>query len=372
MPHRASSLAHALLRPAALFAFSAATASGAAQDASTAPLGFVNVDTATVSGALEITGGRAVVRGGGIIVARDRTAELLLNRGGEVNVCATSSLHITAGTSVMGVPPLLLALDRGALEIRMRSTPQDVVITPDLRFSMTAPGPLDLHMRVTPNGDTCVDNKGLQAPVLEIVNQFGDERYQLRAGQHVLFEHGSLREVVDHESSACGCPPPMPAVSVADSGVASSHPAAPGAAVADANAAAEHPFPAAQSEGLAPDPAPANAPARQPPGASHAQVAATMAYGDPSTADGTGPPPASPEVPGTTTSTAASSPTRTPTTHSTPPAATGGTAAQAALAPTTSTPSAAHAQAAAAPAPPGATSIGHRLARFFRRIFGSG
>ena len=109
----------------------------------------------------------------------------------------------------------MLALDRGAIEVEMGATTRDVVTTPDLRFTMGGDGPLDLQLRVTRNGDTCVENRGAKAPVLNIVDQFGEASYQLRAGQHVLFEHGSLKEVVDHESSACGCPP-EPTMTVAD------------------------------------------------------------------------------------------------------------------------------------------------------------
>ena len=43
--------------------------------------------------------------------------------------------------------------------------------------------------------------------------------YELAPDQHVLFEHGSLREVVDHETSPCGCPEPK-GMSVADALVA--------------------------------------------------------------------------------------------------------------------------------------------------------
>ena len=68
-------------------------------------------------------------------------------------------------------------------------------------------GRLIFELRVTRNGDTCVDNRGAKAPMLSVADQFGEATYELRAGQHVLFEHGSLKEVVDHESSPCGCPP---------------------------------------------------------------------------------------------------------------------------------------------------------------------
>jgi hypothetical protein len=54
--------------------------------------------------------------------------------------------------------------------------------------------------------------------------------YRVQPGQRVMFQHGSLREVVDQEKEPCGCPPP---------------------------AATGNEFPLAQSEGLAPLPAPA-------------------------------------------------------------------------------------------------------------------
>jgi len=237
------------------------------------PIGTVGVQDATVAGALEVTNGRAVLIGSTTVTARDHTAEVTLNRGGTVRVCATSGLHITAGKGTTPAP-LMLALDRGAIEVQMTATPNDVVMTPDLRFSMRNEGPLDLQIRVTKNGDTCVENRGAKAPSLGVADQFGESTYELRAGQHVLFEHGSLKEVVDHESSACGCPP-EPVVSVADTGATSTTPAAAGSLVAAKTAADQHPFPAAVSAGLAPPPPVPQAP----PGDVHAQVSTTFSYG---------------------------------------------------------------------------------------------
>src|SRR5258707_298285 len=217
------------------------------------PIGTVGVQDATVAGALEVSNGRAILVGNTTVTARDRVAEIALNRGGTVKVCATSGLHLTTGRSAdaAAVPisaaaptPLMLALGPGAIEVQMAATTRDVVMTPDLRFTMRGDGPLDLQLRVTRNGDTCVENRGAQAPVLNVADQFGEAAYELRAGQHVLFEHGSLKEVVDHESSSCGCPPEA-TMSVAD---ALLHP--PGSGNGDAAstpkpAAEEHPFPAA-------------------------------------------------------------------------------------------------------------------------------
>jgi hypothetical protein len=236
-------------------------------------IGTVGVQDATVAGALEVSNGRAVLVGSTTVTARDKVAEVSLNRGGTVRVCATSGLHLTAGKSVDGASssPLLLALDRGAIEVQMSATTRDVVMTPDLRFTMRGDGPLDLQLRVTRNGDTCVENRGAQAPVLNVADQFGEATYELRAGQHVLFEHGSLKEVVDHESSACGCPP-EPTMSVAD---ALLHPNAPGDVAAGTKTAAEqHPFPAAVSAGLAPTAVP-----QAPAGTVHSQVSASLSSG---------------------------------------------------------------------------------------------
>ncbi len=61
-------------------------------------------------------------------------------------------------------------------------------------------------MRVSPNGDTCVENRG-QSAHPQLTDAFGEASYQLKPGQHVLFEHGSLRAVVDRETTPCGCPP---------------------------------------------------------------------------------------------------------------------------------------------------------------------
>jgi hypothetical protein len=235
-----------------------------------AQIGTVAMRDATVSGKLSVTNDRAILLGSSTVIARDHTAAIMLNRGGTVNVCATSGLHLTE-SQVTGNQPLMLALDRGAIEVKTRVLASDVILTPDLRLTVHAPGPLDLRLRVTNNGDTCVENRGADAPSLAITDQFGESTYQVLAGQHVLFEHGSLKEVVDNESSPCGCPAVAASgssdgMSIADALLASKSKATP--------AAQQHPFPAAVSQGLEPSPPIPQAP----PGVAHAQVSATLGY----------------------------------------------------------------------------------------------
>lgn len=221
---------------------------------------------ATTSGHVsEVAGGRASLTGSSAVVAKDRTAEVALARGGVVRLCQTSGLHLAGSSDI-----LLLGLDRGAMEIRMKAAASDVVMTPDLRFTMPQGGPLDLRVRVTRNGDTCVENRGRKAPSLMISDAFGEATYLVRPGQHVMFEHGSLREVVDRETTPCGCPPDEPrAVPLAEAVLHGGS-----GTVTPKQAEEAHPFPAAQSEGLAaPVPLPAEVP-----GVVQTQVSATVVF----------------------------------------------------------------------------------------------
>jgi len=291
------------------FAFTAAHAQ--------TPMGAIATHDALVTGGLEVHADRASLVSNVSITAYDRTAPIDLARGGQILVCATSQFHLLhSGTG----PSLLFALDRGAFELRSLSQPQDVILTPDLRFTLASPGSLDLSLRVTPNGDTCVDNAGSNAPTLQIADSFSDATYRLTPGQHVLFEHGSVREVVDRETSACGCPEPIaPPQLVA---TIAGQPTTP------AIAEAQHPFPAAVSQGLAPAPTINNSP---PAGEKHTQIAATLNYGT-NQPDST----AVPVPPNTTTGT-------------TTPAVT-----------------------APPPSPPGAHDIFHSIGHFFHKLFHPG
>jgi hypothetical protein len=227
-------------------------------------MGSVATHDALVTGGLEVRGEKANLVSNASITAYDRTAPISLQRGGEVLVCSTSQFHLLHSGSGES---LLFGLDRGSIEIHSPSQSQDVILTPDLRFTLVTQGNLDLRIRVTGNGDTCVDNAGAKAPELQISDVFSSESYRLTAGQHVLFEHGSLREVVDRESSSCGCPEAvLPVTEVAAASSGGSTPAA---------VAAQNPFPTAVSQGLAPPPVPANS---APVGEVHVQVSDSLSY----------------------------------------------------------------------------------------------
>lgn len=248
------------------------------------PIGSVLPADATVANepgapAMQLVDGRAMLAGNVTVTAKDHTAPIALARGGEVRACIGTAVHLTASAD----GSLLLALDRGAMEVKTAARAGDVLITPDLRFTLGQAAPLDLQMRVTSAGDTCVDNRGHRAPTLEIGDAFGQATYELKPGQHVTFEHGSLREVVDKENVPCGCPPEEgKRGSLADAALAGG---ADGKPMTPAEkSAAEHPFPAAVSDGLVPpSPAPPQAP-----NVTHVEVAATLAFDPTAAAQPTG------------------------------------------------------------------------------------
>jgi hypothetical protein len=176
----------------------------------------------------------------------------------------------------------MIALDRGAIEASY--TPgkySDVLLTPDLRILISGPGQADLKIRTNQQGDTCVDNHGANAPYVTVTSQFEDGVYRVQPNQRVMFEHGSLQQVVDKEREPCGCPAPVP-VSIADAtpGVVTNHenPIHPGQPIGGPSSTpADTAFPLEQSEGLKPPPPPPTEPV-VPIGVAHAEVSAPIAY----------------------------------------------------------------------------------------------
>ncbi len=231
-------------------------AASAQQTQQPTPIAYVATQGVTVSGSLEVANGKAVIGNNGAITAGDKTADITLARGGALRLCSTTSVHLSRDISIADLQSsaLMIALDRGALEASYTTGKySDVLMTPDLRILISGPGPADLKIRVSPKGDTCLDNHGAQAPYVTVTSLLEGGLYRVQPNQRVLFEHGSLNEVVDNETEPCGCPPATPEA-------------------ANGNA-----FPVAQSEGLAPAPPPPTTPV-VPAGQAHAQVTVPLVY----------------------------------------------------------------------------------------------
>ena len=259
-----------------------------------------------VAGAVTLGADSTLLGNGSTVTAGKVMLPIHLTRGGQLDLCATTQLHLSQENNPSDPnSPLMLALDHGAIEAHYSvGKNSDVVLTPDLRILISGPGWADVRIRVNEQGDTCVANRGKDAPYLTVSEQMGPGVYRVQANQRVIFEHGSVRNVVDNEAQPCGCPAAAPVMSVASAGTTSGKEnaiAKPGDAVAAKAAPANsHPdgpsstpadtaFPLAESEGLAAPPALPTKPV-VPAGEIHNQVTTTLAYSGPKQTVPTGTP----------------------------------------------------------------------------------
>jgi hypothetical protein len=327
-----------------------------------------------VSGDVHLGNGAMQLGNGSTITAGNETVPITLSRGGELNLCATTSIHLARDRSIQ-VPDasgLMLGLDRGAIEAHYETGKySDVLLTPDLRILVSGPGEADFSIRVSRQGDTCIDNRGPNAPYITVTSQLEDGLYRVQPGQHISFQHGSLREVVDTEHEPCGCPPP---VAVAEVGTPSPSSVAPGHPVGGPSSTpADTAFPLAVSEGLDKPPLPSTTPVAGP-GEVHAEVAVPFRFngnlptvsdtanaGESAGTTAAGIPPPSPAAP-------APSPSNMPPPR--PPAPPPGSSpivvATAPLQPAIAQ-TVAHAPAQKQPS----RGLFHRVGRFFSRLFGA-
>lgn len=326
-----------------------------------------------ISGDVHVANGDMELGNGSTITAGDETVPITLARGGDLNLCATTSIHLARDRSIPAADAsgLMLALDRGAMEAHYQTGKySDVLLTPDLRILISGPGEADLSIRVSPQGDTCIDNRGPNAPYITVTSQLEGGLYRVQPGQHVSFQHGSLREVVDTEHEPCGCPAP---VSVAAAGTPAPQGAAPGHPVGGPSSTpTDTAFPLAVSEGLAKPELPSTTPVAAP-GEVHAQVAVPFRYNgnlpavsEPDTTGGASEaaaaiPPPSPSAPAPSPSNMA-----TPLPSPPPPGS-----SPAPMQPVLSETVIAQAPPPAPRQKQPARGLFHRVGRFFSRLFGA-
>ena len=259
-----------------------------------------------VSGAVTLTGDGTALGNGSTVTAGMVTLPIHLTRGGRLDLCATTTVHLSQQYNAADAnSPLMVALDHGAIEAHYKvGKNSDVVLTPDLRILLSGPGAADVRIRLNDQGDTCVANRGKDAPYVTVSEQLGPGVYRVMPNQRVMFEQGSVRNVVDNEAQPCGCPAAAPVISVASAGVTAAPGKAvakPGEAVAAEKAEKQEPvggpsstpadtaFPLAESEGLAPPPAAPTKPV-VPLGETHSEVTTTLSYTAPKQTVPTGAP----------------------------------------------------------------------------------
>jgi hypothetical protein len=162
---------------------------------------------ASVKGAVILAGSGTSVLSGSQIAAGAQTATLKLERGGDVLVCPGTSLSVSSSQNGR---QLLFSVSSGNLELDYPiGSASDSLLTPDFRLLLPGPGKIHVAMRVSANGDTCVQSLPMNSSALEVSEAMGDASYQVKQDEAVLFKGGHIQGAI-RTHQTCGCPAPSP------------------------------------------------------------------------------------------------------------------------------------------------------------------
>jgi hypothetical protein len=166
-------------------------------------LGELYATDASVKGSVVLAGSGTSVLSGSSIQAGAQPATLKLDRGGSLLVCEGTKLSLSASQSGR---ELMFSLNSGNVELNYPlGAEADTLLTPDLRLLLPGPGTVHVAVRVTPQGDTCVQSLPWNASAIVVSETMGDATYQVKSDEAVLFKGGYLGEA-SHSKQNCGCP----------------------------------------------------------------------------------------------------------------------------------------------------------------------
>ena len=209
IPNRDGSVVKYSFLPSHRFSFAVAVTvcamavSAAAQQS----IGELYATDASVKGSVILAGSGTSVLSGSSIQAGAQSATLKLDRGGNVLVCEGTKLAVTSSRTGR---ELLFSLNTGNLELNYPlGTEADTLLTPDLRLVLPGPGTVHVAVRVTAQGDTCVQSLPWNVSAITISESMGDATYQVKPDETVVFQRGHLNDAV-HSQQNCGCPRSTP------------------------------------------------------------------------------------------------------------------------------------------------------------------
>src|SRR5271167_1453458 len=177
-------------------------------------LGELYATDARVKGSVILVGSGTSVLSGSSIAAGAQNATLKLERGGNLLVCSGTNLSVNASQNGR---ELLFSLNSGNLELNYPlGAAADTLLTPDLRLLLPGPGTVHVAVKVTPQGDTCVQSLPWNVAAIVVSETMGDATYQVKPDEAVFFKGGHLSEAAATKQN-CGCPlsQPIPATQVA-------------------------------------------------------------------------------------------------------------------------------------------------------------
>ena len=186
---------------------------GVAPPTEPSPLGEVQASDAIVKGSVTMVGNGISVMSGASITSVKGAATLRLRRGGEVRVCAPTTLTITSSKNER---ELLMSMNVGSVETHYtRPAGADSIVTPDFRLLLAGPGTFHFALSADIRGTTCLRTLPGNSSSIIVSELSGEGVYQLRPQELVVFREGRMSDSSTQAPAGCGCPAASSAVPAA-------------------------------------------------------------------------------------------------------------------------------------------------------------
>lgn len=169
-------------------------------------IGEMFASDASVRGSVLFASGGTQIQSGSSVSAGEAAAVLKLARGGELRICAKTTVSISSSSNGRD---LLWGMNAGSVEAHFAlPASADTIMTPDFRILLAGPGTFHFAISSNVRGDTCMKALASNTASLIVTELTGDGTYQVKPNEQVVFHGGSLAKADGLVPPDCGCPPP--------------------------------------------------------------------------------------------------------------------------------------------------------------------